>query len=164
MRAGTAPGKRAMWWVVAQIPLLAASIAVPVAQVLLQVQGPWVSELELPARAVGLVLVGLAVLVFRAAKRQLGPDLVATPMPASEATLRVTGVYARVRHPIYAALMLGVVGWGLVWVSVAGVVLGVACAVFFLVKSRYEEVLLEHAFPDYEEYRRQVPGFVPRVR
>ncbi len=153
-----------MWWVIAQIPLLAMAIAVPVAQVLLRAQGPWIGVLELPARALGLMLTGLAMVVFRAAKRELGAGLVATPMPSPRTILRMTGIYAAVRHPIYLAIAIGVIGWALLWTSVVGLVLGAVCNVFFLAKSRYEEGLLAQRFPGYEEYRRRVPGFVPRIR
>ena len=157
-------GRHAQRWVLAQIPLLAMTLALPVAQVLLQVQGQWIGLLGLPARGLGLLLTGFAIMVFRAAKRELGSDLVATPMPAPEATLRVTGIYGTVRHPIYLAIVSGVIGWALLWNSAVSLGLAVACAAFFLAKSRYEERLLTQTFPGYEEYRRSVPGFVPHGR
>lgn len=153
-----------MWWVIAQIPLLTIAIVVPVAQVMLRVQGPWIGPLELPARVLGVALIAVATLVFRGAQRELGPELVATPMPTSGAILRVSGIYATVRHPIYVAVVSGVTGWALAWNSVVGLGLGAGCSLFFLAKSRYEETLLVHSFPGYQEYRKRVPRFVPRIR
>jgi protein-S-isoprenylcysteine O-methyltransferase Ste14 len=161
VNTGTVDGRRAVWWVVAQIPLLALTIVVPVAQVLLHVQGPWIGVLVIPARVVGVALTGLGVVVFRAAQRELGPALVATPMPVRDAVLRESGVYEGVRHPIYAAILSAVFGWALLWNSVVGLVLAAMCCFFFLAKSRYEESLLLQVFPGYEEYRRRVPRLVP---
>ena len=161
MNTGTVDGRRAVWWVVAQIPLLALTIVVPVAQVLLHVHGPWIGVLVIPARAVGMVLTVLGVVVFRAAQRELGPALVATPIPVRDAVLRESGVYAAVRHPIYAAILSALFGWALFWNSLVGLVLAAVCCFFFLAKSRYEEALLLQAFPGYEEYRRRVPRLVP---
>ena len=157
-------GRRAKWWVAAQIPLLALTIALPVAQIMLHVEKPWATGWSLPARLIGLALIALAVLVFRAAKRELGTAFVASPMPVSNATLRETGVYAWIRHPIYAAILSGVIGWALLWNSVADLALAVLCTLFFLAKSRYEETLLTHIYSNYGEYRRRVPGLVPKFR
>jgi protein-S-isoprenylcysteine O-methyltransferase Ste14 len=153
-----------MWWVFAQIPLLAATIAWPVVQVMLHAMMPWIGILEFPARVAGLALIALAVVLFRAAKRQLGTALVASPMPVPHATLLETGVYASIRHPIYAAILSGVIGWSWLWNSVADLMLAVLCVAFFLSKSRYEEGLLTRTFPGYEEYKRHVPRLIPRRR
>jgi protein-S-isoprenylcysteine O-methyltransferase Ste14 len=133
-----------------------------VAQALIHVPGPWIGSLGLPLRVLGLGLLVLGVVVFRAAQRMLGPALVATPMPVPDALLRDSGVYSVVRHPIYTAIITGVFGWALLWNSVAGLVLAALGCLFFLAKIRYEEVLLLDVFPEYEEYRRKVSALIPR--
>jgi protein-S-isoprenylcysteine O-methyltransferase Ste14 len=140
------------------------TIALPVVQIMLHAVGPWIRILEIPARVAGVALVGLAAIVFRAAMRQLGTSLVASPMPVPHASLRKTGVYAVIRHPIYAAILSGVMGWSWLWNSAADLLLAVLCVVFFLAKSRYEEGLLAQTFPEYGDYRRRVPGLIPRRR
>lgn len=164
MSGGDGRGRHARRWVTAQIPLLTATIVVPVAQIMLRREGPWVPAISPATRLVGLGFVVLAVMGFRAAQRELGEDLVATPMPAPGASLRQAGIYAAVRHPIYAALISGVWGWALLWTSVAGLGLAAICTFFFLLKSRYEEGLLAARFSAYEEYRRRVPAFIPYRR
>jgi protein-S-isoprenylcysteine O-methyltransferase Ste14 len=156
-------GQHASRWVVAQIPLLALTVTWPVAQLMLHASGPWIGPLGVPTRALGLGLLAVAFVVFRAAKRMLGPALVATPMPVPDATLRDTGVYGAVRHPIYAAIISGVFGWALLWNSAYCLALAVLCGLFFLAKTRYEEALLLDSFPPYEEYRSRVPGLIPRL-
>ena len=157
-------GQHATRWVVAQIPLLALTIVVPLSQLMLHTPGPWIGPLGLSSRVLGFGLLVVAVMVFRAAERVLGPALVATPMPVSDATLRDSGVYGVVRHPIYAAIIAGIFGWALLWNSVACLVLTALCGMFFLAKIRYEEELLLDAFAGYQEYKRKVPALIPRWR
>lgn len=131
---------------------------------MLHASGPWIGSLAWPTRIIGGSVLIVAVQVFRAARRMLGAALVATPMPVQDATLRDTGIYGVVRHPIYLAIICGVTGWALLWSSAVGVALAVVCSLFFLAKSRYEEGLLAAAFPAYGEYRKRVPALLPIPR
>lgn len=160
----SAPGMHAGRWVTAQIPLLTITIVLPVAQWMLHAPRPWIEVLAYPARALGLLLLVLAIVVFRAAQRALGPALVATPRPVPGARLRQDGVYGRVRHPIYAALLAGALGWALLWTSVDDLGLVFLCTAFFLAKLRYEESLLRATFPQYEAYSATVPALFPLRR
>ena len=73
-----------------------------------------------------------------------------------------TGIYARLRHPLYASMMAMGFGWALLWSSPAGMVLAAILAVFLDAKARHEERLLCQHFPDYPQYRRCVPRYLPR--
>jgi protein-S-isoprenylcysteine O-methyltransferase Ste14 len=57
---------------------------------------------------------------------------------------------------MYGGGILVAFGWSALFQSVAGVVLTVALAVFFLLKSRHEERRLAEAYPGYAAYRRRV--------
>lgn len=144
------------------MPLLALTLTVPVAAVLLRGTSQWAGLVSIPARVLGAGLLLAAVIVFRGAKRMLGDNLVATPMPVAGAVLHVSGVYGAMRHPMYSAIICGVTGWALLWNSVPGLILSAVCAGFFLAKSRYEEVLLLATFTDYAAYQQTVPALVPR--
>lgn len=152
------------WWVRAQIPLLAATIAWPVVQHLLRTGNGWISPLEWPSRAVGSVLILVSILVFRGASQILGEDLIAVPTPRREGQLQQEGIYARVRHPVYSALMLGMVGWALLWTSYLGIALSLVCVLFFVLKTRVEERLLRARYPEYADYERLVPRYIPKIR
>jgi protein-S-isoprenylcysteine O-methyltransferase Ste14 len=156
------PPSRGMGWVYAQIPLLALALTWPVAQHMLGVLDAWPSALVWPARVLGAIAVAGAVLLFRAARAVLGPDLVAVPAPRPDGVLRTVGVYASVRHPIYVAIMLGVAGWALLWTSEGGLVVALACCTFFSLKTVHEERYLRARYPDYEAYADRVPRFIPR--
>ena len=75
-----------------------------------------------------------------------------------------TGPFRWVRNPMYIAVLLVVVGQGMLFGSVAvvayAVVLGVAFQLFVI---GYEEPTLHELFDgDYDEYRRTVPRWLPR--
>jgi protein-S-isoprenylcysteine O-methyltransferase Ste14 len=131
---------------------------------MLDVPAPWPPYLVWASRLAGGALVLIALALFRLARTQLGDDFVALLEPASGSHLRVDGIYGRVRHPVYLAIMLAAVGWPLMWTSWTGLVLAVACLVFFPLKARAEEQRLRRRFPEYQTYTRRVPGLVPRLR
>ena len=158
------PKGRGGWWVVAQIPLLAATIVAPVAEHLLARAETWAPVVAWPSRLLGLTALTASCITFSATKRALGSYLVAYPKPLEGATLRRERLYALVRHPMYLAIIGGVAGWALLWTSVLGLLLAVACAAFFALKTVYEERFLRARFPEYSEYARSVPRLIPRLR
>jgi protein-S-isoprenylcysteine O-methyltransferase Ste14 len=98
-----------------------------------------------------LQLFAIAVLRLRAAKPSMDDALVAR------------GVYAHVRHPIYAGLLLEFAALVLVrprQVVILAAVLG--CA-WTCVQAGLEEVDLLQRMPRYREYMNRVPRFLPRL-
>lgn len=87
-----------------------------------------------------------------------------THMPSVRDTLVRTGLYAHVRHPIYAGMVCIFVGFALLlptWSVAIASIVGVAWA---FVQARLEEIDLRQRLPEYEGYMREVAGFVPRLR
>ena len=76
-----------------------------------------------------------------------------------------SGPYRFVRHPIYAGMILAMLGTALANGKVRGA-LGVLLVWFgFLVKSRMEEQFMTRTFgPDYDDYRRTTGALFPRIR
>jgi protein-S-isoprenylcysteine O-methyltransferase Ste14 len=105
--------------------------------------------------ALGGVLLGAGVALLVESGRRLGRSLTPFPAPLPGGELRTEGVYGLVRHPMYGGGILVAFGWSALFQSVAGVVLTVALAVFFLLKSRHEERRLAEAYPGYAAYRRR---------
>jgi protein-S-isoprenylcysteine O-methyltransferase Ste14 len=86
------------------------------------------------------------------------------PEPRNGASLITTGPYARMRHPMYVAVMLFAAGCAIGWNRP---VHGLAFAVLVVVlnaKARREERLLQARFDDYPAYAARTPRFVPRIR
>jgi protein-S-isoprenylcysteine O-methyltransferase Ste14 len=107
-----------------------------------------------------MVLAGGGVLI--AAALNLGRSLTPLPTPAAKGTLRTTGLYRIVRHPIYAGLLALLFGGALGSRSVMRLALAVAMLGVLNRKAAWEEDMLRRRYPEYEEYARRTPRFVPR--
>lgn len=128
--------------------------------------GGWFGRLAVPgARPVGWAVFAAGAVVGIVAMLRLGRQLVPQPSPVRDGTLIDTGLYAVVRHPIYAAVLLLIAGSVIRVLSIAGLLVIVVSAMFFDRKSSYEEALLAAAYPGYDAYRERVRWkLVPGVR
>jgi protein-S-isoprenylcysteine O-methyltransferase Ste14 len=107
-----------------------------------------------------LVILGIGLLVLGV--KDLGPNLSPWPKVPEGSSLVKEGVFAELRHPIYAGLLYFCLGLSM-WTGSAMRVL-LTGALWYLLekKSDYEERFLIDQFDDYEEYRSDVGGkFVP---
>ena len=108
-----------------------------------------------------LLLAGVALgyLGIKDLDRSLSP----LPRPRETAVLIQDGVYRRLRHPIYAALILLALGWGLLTASWLAIALAAALALLLDLKARREEVWLRERYPGYTDYAAHTKRFVPGV-
>lgn len=139
---------------------------------LVAVQGVLLVALVLlPRRAVspiplivGIILVAAGASLLLVAFRRLGNALTATPVPIEGAGLRTSGPYAWVRHPIYSALLLMVLGYVIAVGSVWGWVWGALIVIFFWVKSRWEDRLLAAEYgAEWTQWSLTTGALVPRL-
>jgi protein-S-isoprenylcysteine O-methyltransferase Ste14 len=93
----------------------------------------------------------------------LGPSMTPLPRPRHGGRLIESGIYARLRHPIYAGLILGSLGWSALTRSPAAVVVAVVLAAFLDAKSRREEAWLLDRYPAYAAYRLRTKRFLPGI-
>jgi protein-S-isoprenylcysteine O-methyltransferase Ste14 len=119
--------------------------------------GPAWPSLAVPAvlvGACGLVVVVLALLPFHRSRTTVDPR-----HPERASRLVTHGVYRVSRNPMYLAMLLGLVAWGLWLGQVAAVLLGPVFFVAYLNRRQIEpeERALAAAFgEEYERYRRTV--------
>ncbi len=146
---------RGGWWVLAQIPVMLVAALLPVATG----AGGWAPAAGLPMLGAALTAFGVGLSI--AGLVRLGEALTPFPAPRAGARLRTDGLYARVRHPIYAGLIVATLGWSLWWSSAGGVVYAGLVFLFFDRKAAREEARLLAAYPEYAAYRRAVAKFVP---
>lgn len=114
-------------------------------------------------RMLGLIPVGTAVAVAELARRELGKNITIAPTPVRGGHLVDTGIYGVVRHPMYLAATLALLGWAILSGARAALPAVPAALAFFNAKARHEESLLARQYDGYDAYRRRVPGrLLPR--
>ena len=79
--------------------------------------------------------------------------------------LATTGLYARMRHPQYVAFIVIMTGFLLQWPTLITLMMFPVLIFVYvrLAKSEERDALAEFG-PEYEQYRRQVPAFIPVFR
>ncbi len=112
-------------------------------------------------RAIGLLFLAAGGVLGTWGIAALGRNLTPFPMPKPGGYLVTSGVYGLVRHPIYAGIILGTLGWALLFASLFGMLLTMIAFAFFDLKSRQEERWLAQTYPQYPDYQRRVKKLIP---
>ena len=87
------------------------------------------------------------------------PELSSTPTPLLD-----QGIYARLRHPRYVVVILGVFALALFTNYLALYLLcPLACLVLYGITLMEERELVERFGEAYEQYQQRVPRFVPKI-
>jgi protein-S-isoprenylcysteine O-methyltransferase Ste14 len=111
-----------------------------------------------------VAVIALGAIILVTSFVRLGKSLTANPVPKDDGVLVTSGLYGRVRHPIYFGLLVlaaGVVldaGW---WPQII-----IALMLYFLlnIKAQFEEDLLRKKYPEYKAYALRTPRFFPRIK
>jgi protein-S-isoprenylcysteine O-methyltransferase Ste14 len=118
-------------------------------------------------RSVGAVLIVLGAGVIVHAFVRFVVEGFGTPVPiAPPSHLVVGGPYRYVRNPMYLAVVAVIFGQALLLAQPSLAWFAALLALLFVAFARgYEEPTLSAQFgAEYEEYRRAVPGWLPRLR
>jgi protein-S-isoprenylcysteine O-methyltransferase Ste14 len=121
----------------------------------------WSGAPRFAAAVAGSVLIVAGVALGFFGIRDLDRSMSPMPRPRDTAVLIQDGVYKRLRHPIYAALILIAIGWSLLMASLVALGLAIALALLLDLKARREEVWLRDRYPGYAAYAQQTKRFVP---
>jgi protein-S-isoprenylcysteine O-methyltransferase Ste14 len=82
-----------------------------------------------------------------------------------EGKLVTTGIYKYVRHPQYIGFLLLTLGMLLEWPTIFTVLLWPVLVVVYWRLAKEEDKDIEERFgEEFREYKRRVPGFLPRLR
>ncbi len=111
----------------------------------------------------GGLLVALGGWVGIHGARDLGAQRTPFPRPSDDGELITTGIYAKLRHPLYVSVILLGFAWALCWGSNPALVLAILQMPFFDLKARCEEQWLRGRFPGYADYADRVKRFIPGV-
>ena len=149
--------KRGEWYVIIQAVLMVLVLVAPKLDAHLR------SPSLFGIKVVGALLCIAGSLFVILGSVGLGRNLSPFPKPKETSSLVESGVFSVVRHPIYSGVSLCAFGWGLIWNSLAALVLASALLAFFDVKARREERWLETRFSAYPAYKRRVKRLIPWV-
>ncbi len=126
--------------------------------------GPaWNDPVRAITSVVGVAFIVAGGILLSLGGRDLGAALTPLPRPKDGSGLVQTGIYARVRHPMYGGLILAAFGWALLTASIPAAVLAAVLWAFFRVKSGLEERWLAERFPDYASYRTRTRRLIPWI-
>jgi protein-S-isoprenylcysteine O-methyltransferase Ste14 len=117
-----------------------------------------------PLEYIGLIaaLAGLAIAIW--ARISLGPYWSDKIVLKVDHQLVRSGPYARMRHPIYSGVLLGVAGSALVVHQWRGVLAFVLLLTNYIVKAKREDKILAGAFAeDFVKHRRRAGFLLPRL-
>ena len=153
-------GPRGEGWVVGQVVLLGIIIVAGFRDLTESGSAsPWGPAASL----VGVVAIGFGGFLAVRGVRDLRASLSPFPRPVAGAALVQSGVYGRIRHPIYSGLLLAGIGWSLVTGSILAVA---ATGLLFLLlvgKAQREETWLTAVYPEYGAYRERTKRFIPGI-
>ncbi len=110
---------------------------------------------------IGFILIALGLVFTLLGTVTLGRSLTPTPVPKKRSSLKTSGIYSLIRHPIYSGILMIV--WGLTCLSPSLPIFfaPLLLTVFFTFKSYYEEERLREVFPDYRYYEGTTRRFLP---
>jgi protein-S-isoprenylcysteine O-methyltransferase Ste14 len=122
--------------------------------------GPSIGSGQL--RPLGLMCLALAGVVGGLALLAMGSDTRVHPVPDAQTSLRVSGIYAWIRHPMYAAVLLATLGVTLSSGRVLSLLAFLALVGVLHVKAGFEDRMLQEKFGwQFSVYASRVPALVP---
>ncbi|KCZ73583.1 putative protein-S-isoprenylcysteine methyltransferase [Candidatus Methanoperedens nitroreducens] len=127
----------------------------------------WISgfALALPdwLRWLGALLSFLSLLLFAWTHQALGASWALHIQPGNQGRLVTTGPYSRVRHPMYSAIFLFLIGISLVSSNLLIVLLCAASIILIYLRIKREEELLIMQFGgEYTEYMKRTGKLLPK--
>jgi len=113
----------------------------------------------------GVALAGLGISLMIWARRHLGHYWSDKVEIKANHQLISTGPYARLRHPIYTGMLLGIAGTALAVGEWRGLAAFVLLLTNYVIKASKEERILRQKFgPAFQEYERRTGFLIPRLR
>lgn len=116
----------------------------------------------LPDAVYGFLTAG-ATAIFILSILQLNKNLSPFPSPKTNSELVENGIYKYIRHPIYTAIIFGLLVWSLYQNSLFQLLISISILILFYFKSKYEEQQLLKKFPEYKSYMSRTGRFLPRI-
>jgi protein-S-isoprenylcysteine O-methyltransferase Ste14 len=113
----------------------------------------------------GAVLIIIGLVVSLMASRMISVSTVADMRTDRQAKLVTDGIYSHIRHPLYLATILLLIGLAAVYPFDRVIVFSTALSIYVIIGAYLEErKLVIHYGQEYLEYRKQAGFMLPRIR
>ena len=122
---------------------------------------PKQSSIDVLWALVGTLLLIASLFIFMKSKRDLAQAFYPYPEPKSGAPFITSGIYARVRHPMYLAFLVGSLGLTLIKQSLLLIVSTILLTLILNFKFRLEDRLLGARWEEAKDYQKSVPALFP---
>ena len=139
-------------------------VSIQFALLILMVLAPARDRSSLVYVIFGSTFVAIGSLVIAISFRDLGNSLTVMPESKEGASLITSGIYSKVRHPIYSAIFLVSAGFLLIKMSAASIMVFGALSCLLVYKARYEDKILLEKFPEASDYQKSTNAFLPKIR
>lgn len=119
-------------------------------------------EKTLAGPAIILFLVGSVLFIW--ARHEMGRNnFRVIPIPKASAQLVTSGPYKAIRHPMYAAVLLAMLGVAININTWLGFAVWIVLFTDLIIKMRFEEKFLLQKFPEYKDYMKRTKRLVPWI-
>jgi protein-S-isoprenylcysteine O-methyltransferase Ste14 len=108
-----------------------------------------------------VILTGLILAIFSFIN--FGQIVTPNPVPMDNYSLKTTGMYKYIRHPIYSSVLLSLLGFVILSQSISGIIFWIIGVLFIAFKTRFEEDQLILKFPEYISYRTRTKKLIPFI-
>jgi len=119
-----------------------------------------ISELQ---KWVGAILGVGGFLAAYFAYKELGRNFRVFAAPRRSGTLITTGIYSKVRHPMYTAVIFAFLGYTIYWGSTWCFPLWLIMTILYIVKAWKEEGVLKQRYLEYVDYQKRTWKFFPYI-
>ena len=112
-------------------------------------------------KTTGLILCILSLLViiysFISFRQPISPN----PVPLQDSKLVTSGIYSKIRHPIYLSVIIAFLGISTFFYALNLYIVWIIAVLFLIFKISKEETYLLKKFPEYAEYRQKSWKLMP---
>ena len=115
---------------------------------------------ELPFLIIQIMAIGLGLWALIQFKWS---DLSIFPEPKEKLELITTGPYHLIRNPMYSSLLLYFLAFLIQDFNLIGLNFYILLTICLLLKLNYEEILLQHKFPLFNQYRGRTKKLIPFI-
>jgi protein-S-isoprenylcysteine O-methyltransferase Ste14 len=117
------------------------------------------------SKAIGLIIATFGFLLAKLAFRPISFSEFMGIKPEQKQSLIKGGIYARMRHPLYTALILGVIGFVIFSPTYTNLVHAICILIYLMIGIHFEEKrLIAHFGKEYEDYKKQTPMLFPTLK